>query len=147
MLRRMEQQAQHVRGQLLASDRSGLEQGAFARCAHLRHRTGERLVELPHQRSGIRGRVAGLRLDPRGGSLFRTQLLTSRVRQQPVERARQVAHVKPDRGRARFHPDLVRVQTVERVRRILLRVQQRVGDGHQQRGHAIERPAQPRFGQ
>lgn len=141
----VEQQALHRRRQPLPADLTWLCQGPLVRRAELVERTDDLIAESGDKLSNAD--VARLGFTGERGTLRIGQLLTARVREQPVDDAREMPEMEPDRRDA---GGAVR-QTIVRQRRecdvdLLARLQQRVRDGLQQRGHTVDGTAQPDFG-
>ena len=80
------------------------------------------------------------------GQLVARQLLSARVREQPIEAADRVAHVVARRcGAAGRHPQLGRGERRHRRPYLEATLQQTVGNGLKQRRDVGERAAQPHF--
>jgi hypothetical protein len=140
----VEQQTMHGRRQAQAADFARVGQAALIYRAEL----VERAVDLIPKRGDEVSHTdfAWLGLTGKSGTLRVRQRLAARVREQPVDHARQVTEMEADRRDAcGAVPQTIIRQCRERGINLLARLQQGVRNGLQQCGHTLDRAAQPDF--
>lgn len=146
MLGRVEQQADHIRGQTCPANFSFLQQTSRRRRAQLIERTLDRVVDIGDERRKRRRRITRLPFGTGRGPLGVGQQFPARVRQETVERAASVADMKRNRGRAaRALPHMPGWNRRDQPLQIFLYLNEGMDDGHDQWLEPWHGPALPRF--
>jgi len=118
MFSRVEQESQHCRRQSRAANRAGLLQSLVWCCPQLLQRSLHRSSQIGEQRLHIRAWRIPFSLQ--SCTLRIVQRFAAGVGEQPIGCAGQVQEMKPDAGGAAgCRPELVGVQTVDRLFHIL----------------------------
>ena len=143
MLGPMKQQADHRRREPRATNLTRRRECRLVSLSKLIERALDCCLERRHQFTGGHLRV-GRRFPRENPTLAVRERLTARIREQAIETADRVEHMKPDRRRLRMHlPDTCGCQAVKNVCDLLARLEQAMSNRLKVRRHASNRTSQP----